>query len=121
MRTWEPDTCGCRVEEIYQGNQPVGIGQIIRKCEAHTGVDDADLYEVILNVENRRKNAIANHVASGGIPGTDGATLGWSFSGTGSDRTLTVWLDGIEVSQQNRDDLRFWCDTQFGVGKVTVA
>lgn len=119
MRTWEPDTCGCCVEELYTDGVPVGIGQIIRRCDAHAGVADGDLYEVLLNGENRRKNAIQFHVVSGAL-GVEGASIGWSFAGVDAERQLSVWITGVASTPELRAALQSFCDGEFGPGKVTV-
>lgn len=119
MRTWEPDTCGCCVEELYDGGAPVGIGQVVRKCDAHAGVADGELYAVLLDVENRRKNSIQYHVVSGGL-GVEGASIGWSFAGAGAERQLSVWIIGVASTAELRAALQSFCDGEFGAGKVTV-
>ena len=59
MKTWKPDTCECLVEEIYNGTQIVGGGQVLKKCPAHAALADNEIYGVLYSNpdgENKRKN-----------------------------------------------------------------
>src|SRR5574341_1420026 len=61
MKTWKPDTCECYVEEIYNGREIIGMGQVLRKCVAHAAVPDNQLYAVLHtnpDGENKRKNGV---------------------------------------------------------------
>lgn len=140
MKTWKPDTCGCEVEELYDGNMIVGMGQVIRKCVNHQNVPDAQLYDVILNKENLVKNRfwrillgyeelknlgleepkINPDGADGGLGLKSGLEYVWSFTGTDSNRVLRAEVTGVNLTKTQKDALQALCDTKFGLGKVVV-
>lgn len=124
MKTWKPDTCECHVEEIYDGSVIVGMGRVLRKCEAHRDVPDEELYGVLYanpDGENKRKNIVLRvllgyeEIRGLGLEemkyNPDGTEAGlglkvgieyrWSFSGTGKDRILQVEVRGGENKHKN--------------------
>lgn len=166
MKIWKPDTCDCILEEIYdqtfdsnagdftwvpdpadsskqikvRGRFVVtGIsgGQILFKCPTHQTVDDRDLYDVILNGENRVKNKflrlLLGHedIKDLGLEedrlnpdGTQtrelktGLEYLWAFEGEGKDRILKVEVRGANLTRPKKTEIETWCDTKFGLGKV---
>ncbi len=135
MRTWKPDTCECHIEEIYDGNEIIGGGQVLNKCSAHTNVADEDLYGVLYanpDGENKRKNKIDRLLK--GLDGTDfnlheidaegnyvfknGITLNWQFTGSDENRVLQIDVDGYTLSQAQKNQATAFCEQQFGVNKV---
>ena len=108
MKLWRPSYCACIIEEIYNGTEIVGGGQIIRKCEPHASVPDADLYDVLLNGESRPAMVVYTHLIKTALGADvvdpeDGITrravrqdlrLGFSYNGEGRERELVVSLAG---------------------------
>lgn len=124
MRTWSPDTCGCTVEEIYNGTDIVGMGEVIKKCAAHATVPDNELYGVLYtnpDSEQKRKNLLYKHLVEtetgkdlpeGGRGLADGVKYNWSFTGKGKNRILEVFVDGITAKQTK--DIKTHVNNQFG-------
>jgi hypothetical protein len=135
MKLWSPDTCGCTIEEVYNGNEIVGGGVVVKKCTVHTNVPDNQLYDVLLNKENRPKNQVERFLlgmegedlglhditAEGSYVWKNGIGFNWSFLGEGSTRSLTISVFGKALTQQQRNRAQQWLDNKFGVGKVTLA
>lgn len=143
MKIWKPDTCQCEVEEVYNGNEIVGGGQILKKCAAHADVADNELYGVLYanpDGENKRKNLVyrtllgLDDVKGLGLEnvkkkpdGTDdtielkeGITYDWSFEGTGKNRKLKVQVKGANLTGQQKQAIKNSCDNRFGQNKVEV-
>ena len=148
MKTWKPDTCECMVEEIYDGSNIVGGGQVLHKCEAHRDVPDDELYGVLYSTdltqpptgENARKNMVLRILlgheeikglgleetktnpdgSEAGLGLKAGVEYGWSFSGTGKDRVLRVEVKGATLTKAKKDSIRALCGRKFGVGKVEI-
>jgi hypothetical protein len=140
MKTWKPDTCGCCIEEIYEGTEIKGGGVVLTKCPAHAAVPDDELYGVLYandDGENKRKNrlhamllgvhgpALSLNLTEPGPDGRprfkDGVEYEWSFTGEGKNRVLNVSVRGAVFTGQQRAALHNECETQFGSGKVQVA
>lgn len=142
MKTWKPDTCECVVEEIYNGNEIVGGGQVIKKCLAHTAVADQDLYGVLYanpDGENKRKNqvhrlllghdsiknlgleqTITNPDGTQTVEFKNGISFNWSFNGVGADRVLTVNVTGVTLTNTQKNAIRTFVNNKFGIGKVEI-
>lgn len=143
MKTWKPDTCECLIEEIYNGKDIVGGGQVLEKCLAHQNVPDNELYGVLYSNpdgENKRKNQVFRILlgyesvkglgleeAKTDPEGNDvglglkkGIEYNWSFEGTGKNRVLKVDVKGASLSILQKAAIKTLCDTKFGVGKVEV-
>lgn len=143
MKTWRPDTCSCEVEEIYNGTEIVGGGQVLRKCVAHQSVADNELYGVLYSNpdgENRRKNQMLRILlgheslknlgleeekfnedgSSAGLGLKRGIEYAWSFTGTGKNRILSVTIKGANLTPLQKTAIRTFCNTMFGVGKVEI-
>lgn len=142
MRTWKPDTCECHIEEIYEGSNIVGGGQVLNKCAAHASIPDDQLYGVLYanaDGENKRKNRIERFLL--GLDGTNfnlsesvtnpdgsvsvkwkgGVTFSWSWTGTGADRTLNITVTGVSLTTNQRNAINTWCATNFGANKVVIS
>lgn len=140
MKTWQPDTCDCKVEELYNGTEIVGMGEVINKCAVHASVPDNQLYDVILNKENRVKNQMLRVLlgyeeikdlgleeaktnddgSSAGLGLKDGIKYDWSFTGEGANRILNVEITGTNLTKNQKDAIKALCDTKFGEGKVSL-
>ena len=143
MKTWKPDTCECEVEEIYNGTDIVGGGQVLKKCPAHQTVPDNDLYGVLYSNpdgENKRKNQMLRILlgyedvkglsleemkrnqdgSDGGLGLKQGIDYKWSFEGSGKDRTLKVEVKGANLSTLQKTAIKGLCDTKFGIGRVEM-
>lgn len=131
------------VEEIYNGTDIVGGGQVLRKCAAHSSVDDADLYGVLYSNpdgENKRKNQIHRILlglesvkglgleeqklnpdgSSAGVGLKNGIEYKWSFQGTGRNRTMRVEVRGAPLSILQKTSIASACDAVFGAGKIEI-
>ena len=143
MKTWTPDTCpapGCIVEEIYDGPTIIGGGVVVRKCSAHKGVPDEELYDVLLNGENRPKNIVHRILlghedikdlgleeqktnpdgSSAGLGLKVGIEYSWQFIGEGKDRILSFEVKGAALTVQQKLDIVALCNAKFGIGKVEI-
>ena len=143
MKTWRPDTCECLVEEIYNGTQITGGGQILKKCQAHESVPDNDLYGVLysnIDGENKRKNQmlrillgheeikdlgleelkINSDGSSAGLGLKQGIEYKWSFEGTGANRILKVEVKGANLLKQQKDAISALSETKFGTNKIEI-
>ncbi len=123
MKTWKPGTCDCHLEEIYNGTEIVGMGQVLEKCAAHASVPDAALYGVIIsNPDSEGKRHMGVYRTLLGMEDVNGlgleemkkdgqgfnAGLGlkdrleyvWSFEGTGKERVLV--FDVVERDEDRK-------------------
>lgn len=130
---WHPDTCSCIIEEDVTAGV-VSFSKVISKCSLHASVADNQLYTTVLDGENRKKNKIHGYLVASGISGLTeidaesgavvlkkGIVLNWNWSGTGTDRVITIWLTGFTLTTQQKNAAQTWCNNHFGVGKVVVA
>jgi hypothetical protein len=90
MIIWKPDTCECHIEEVYEGGQLVGGGQVLQKCAAHASVPDEELYATVLK-ENRAKN-----YAERALLGMDGVDFGFHDTVHAKGETTIAWKEGME-------------------------
>ena len=188
MKTWKPDTCSCKVEEIYETipnpnagqirnitiyddvyeagknyeddifvgttarivefvepplletGSILGGGKVLRKCQAHASVPDADLYDVLLNRENRLKNQVLRVLlgyesvkglgleesktnpdgSSAGLGLKAGIEYVWSFVGTGVNRVFQFQVKGANLNIAQKGAIQTFCDTAFGMSKVEI-
>lgn len=112
MKTWQPDTCECIVEELYEGTNIIGMGEIVRKCEAHQSVADEELYGVLYSnpdSEQKRKNGVHRELLESelgedtpnGRDLAEGLSYEWSFEGEGKNRVLKVHIPGATAAQKS--------------------
>lgn len=143
MKTWKPDTCGCEVEEIYNGTEITGGGVVLKKCQPHASIPDDELYGVLysnVDGENKRKNQMLRILlghedikdlgleeakvnddgSDNGIGLKKGIEYKWSFSGDGKDRVLNVEVKGANLLKAKKDEVKALCDTKFGSNKVNM-
>lgn len=141
MKIWKPDTCECEIEEVYNGNEIIGGGQVLKKCAVHQSVPDQDLYGVLYanpDGENKLKNSLLKTLlgyeevkglgleeakinqdgSDGGIGLKKGLEYEWSFEGEGANRTLKWGVKGANLTQEQIDSVDECCKTKFGVDKV---
>lgn len=141
MKTWKPDTCDCLVEEIYEGTNIVGGGQVLRKCSVHQAVPDVNLYGILYSNpdgENKRKNLLrrallgfegfslnleetkTNPDGSTYLEFKNGITVTFTWTGEGDSRVLQLQITGVNLTTNQRNLVRNFCDTRFGVGRVVL-
>lgn len=141
MKIWKPDTCECVIEEIYQGTEIIGGGEVLKKCVAHTDVADNELYGVLysnIDGENKRKNQMMailldmddvklglseekiNKDGSKYLGFRDGIEYEWSFSGFGKNRVLNVNVRGKNLTIQEKTAIKNLSENRFGVGKIEM-
>lgn len=145
IKSWKPDTCGCHVGEIYEGTNIVGMGAVYSKCPAHANVPDEELYETIYgNValgiygENRMKNHVERTLlgyeglkdlgveetktntdgSEAGVGFKEGIKYKWHFEGEGKDRILKWELEGVELTQKQKDDIDIELGKKVDVSKL---
>ena len=96
MKTWQPDTCECLVEEVYEGTTIKGGGQVLRKCPAHLTVPDDQLYGVLYanpDGENKRKNQLIR-----ALLGYEGFSLNLHETKTNPDGSTYIdFKSGVSV------------------------
>lgn len=135
MKTWSPDTCRCKIEEIYDGSTIVGGGEVLKKCADHADLSDGELYDTI-NSENTRKNlfrrlllgidapelqlGLEETKADGSKELIAGCEYVWSFEGTGKDRVLRAAIKGANLELSDKAALTVECEARFGKGKIEV-
>lgn len=135
---WSPDTCpfpSCVVVE--QGDKdnpqtPLAFAGVVRKCSAHSLIPDAQLYGILYanpDGENKRKNLVYKQLLEGNFnldtidPQSgakvfkNGVEFQWSFTDT---RVLQVVILGMTLTNPQKNTLQNFCDTAFGLNKVTI-
>lgn len=127
---WRPDTCDCILEYSWDDSVSpdlrVHTPVSILKDSVHSVLSDTDAHTAVFD-ENARKNralgaALTNFPAKTGKLGEAGDTVldetkfSWSFDGS---RKLLLSIPSLTNPQ--RTNLQSICDTQFGVGKVTIS
>lgn len=141
MKTWKPDTCDCLIEEIYNGTEIIGGGQVLKKCIAHQSVPDNELYGVLYSNtdgENKRKNQVIrallgydgidlglqetkiNADGSSYIDFKGGINVNWSWVGSGANRVLNIVVNGQSLTTNQKNLIRNFCNTKFGNNKVEI-
>lgn len=136
--TWSPDTCDCIVEynwdsETTNENRVHTLNRIVRKCTAHSTLNDIQTYNA-LTEENPRKNKsfleILNNAPSGlydiDVNNPDvrhfkkGINLRCEWSGTAPNRVLHIYIEGYTLTQPQKNIIQNFLDTRFGTGKVLL-
>lgn len=89
-QTWEPDTCGCRVAEVFNNyDEPSArdakAHRSIKKCQHHQAINDHKNLHAELRAENGHKNKSVHAVAE--ALGLDVSEVAWSHDG---QRTLVI-------------------------------
>ncbi len=146
MKIWKPDTCDCVIEEVYNGTEIVGAGQIIHKCDSHIGVADVDLYGVIIaNSDSEQKRIRDVRRALTGDDGdantlqiasklTTTKTVGqtsstelktgiepsFTFTGTDHNRQVVMTLNGATLTKTEKTDLQTFLEGVHGTSKIQI-
>lgn len=119
MRTWIPDTCQCKIEELYDGPTIIGSGKILYKCSVHINVPNNQLYETIMS-ENMSKNIVhklmleddlqlSKTLSNGSKQLADDVKYVWLFD---ADRNLQVSIEGKTLTEQQTSLLQKKCNEQ---------
>ena len=132
LQTWKPDTCGCIVVENVPETGNKTLASVTKKCPAHSGVLDNDLYGILYanpDGENKVKNIVMAELLDEGVTETfrltekvlvngelqkkfrDGHECVCSFTGVGANRVLEVHADLL--SPQHRRALLDHCKSLF--------
>jgi|SRR6185503_6702820 len=132
---WRPDTCACIIIETHDDVAQTWSGVPVSKCPAHAAVADNALYGVIqanTNSEGKRKNLVEKLLKetgsfgltqlgpSGTVEFKPGIVFSWQFTGSGESRVLEISVVGVTLTTAQKNQVRTYCDTNFGVGKVVV-
>jgi hypothetical protein len=114
---WTLDTCGCVLDQQYDDADYAGTMQVtsIRRCEFHAALTTQDAVTHSVGQMKRKNEAEARMQQF--FPSAE--LKSWSFSGTGTDRVLTVVITGITSGE--RTQIQVWADGRFGAGKIVVA
>jgi len=138
--TWSPDTCSnpaCRL--VYEWDETLPSDQRIHTfkraeaiCSSHQPLPDHSIvYNTALS-DNRRKNltegwmlqnltsVLGQTNPDGVIIWKNGVTYNWSWSGLGDTRVLTISITGINLTTNQKNQIRTFCDSTFGLGKVII-
>jgi hypothetical protein len=135
--TWSPDTCECQIEydwdsEATEENRTHTLKRFVNKCQAHAalGADD-NIWNTVLE-ENPRKNVAHQLILDNGpaalsdlIDGSRrlkaGITFNFSWSGTAPNRVLTISVNGLSLTTQQRNAIETFLANRFGAGRVLIA
>ena len=162
---WGPDTCECNILTYKDENGDVRIitdmaeadalhREIFKNfpdttsnpnnnpqrptkvCESHSGLGvSTELYDVVLNKENRVKNMIFRILLgheeitdlgleeineSGGRVLKKGLKYQWSFVGSGNSRKIRFSVNGLVLTQDQKNSIQNLCDQKFGNGRAEI-
>lgn len=138
---WSPDTCQCVFDYEWDGSLPVDqrvhtLKNVVDKCVDHSvvAVNPATHYATVLD-ENVRKNKVYGQLLTltgitqmvaqpdGSVVTTlkDTVKFNHSWTGANSSRILKASISGATLTNQQKNAIQSWCDTNFGAGKVSVA
>jgi hypothetical protein len=130
--------CECVMHYVYELD---GLGRRqtfhVKRCSAHAALGDIAAVHDAIDDEVRRRGAvyrlalgldpshplnlgITTANAGGGVVEKPDVEIRLSFSGTGTNRPLSVELVGAGVPPSAKIQLRAACNTRFGNGVVTV-
>jgi hypothetical protein len=127
---WSPDTCKCVIEyqwdtEVPQEQRTHTISKVIARCNHHAQHTDNHKHYSVLLEENPRKNkvmaALIERFPALTIIDSKGNTvlnhnlLSWKYD---SNRLLQITLPTL--TQNEKQTIRDWCDTNIGVNKVRI-
>ena len=133
---FSPDTCECVIEyswdsESTEANRTHTLSNYVNKCSAHQGLaTDQDRWNAVFE-ENPRKN-IARKLLLDNAPTAvfdiiygnrefkSGISFNFSWSGTAPNRTLTISLTGVTLTNQQRNTIQNALNNRFGNGVVTI-
>lgn len=140
--TWEPDTCGCAIQESQeQGNSDYGVkfSKVLTKCPVHETVLDLELYEVLMtnsDSEQKRKNRLEGYLLTDKSLGLSesfeqedgtmsrrfikGVKYEWNFQGVGTARILNINMTGIILDSNIRNTIVAFVTSNFGENKVVI-
>lgn len=147
---WKPDTCECSVNETHDPEtnewgaeetytNPRGEVFNTVRCAAHSSILDANVLYGVLHKnpdgENKRKNQVERLLlghdsiknlgleqinADGAVVFKNGVDMNWSFTGTGASRVLRISVSGVTLTTQQKNAIKSFADTKFGVGKTEI-
>ena len=135
-QTWKSDTCECVIEQQFEEGlyEITLVNKVVSKCTVHLGITDVDIPTVAIE-NNKRKNRVFKFLFDNlrtklfeqVQQGEDltwqlksGIEYNWNFTGTDKDRVLSIVIVGINLTTAEKNLIRTWADTEFGVGKVTI-
>lgn len=119
---WSPDTCGCRIEQVWDTDFPQAapkMSRFLTLCEFHDTLDEQTAYAAIYEnaaSEQKRKNSIAlvlqaddsdafvDIKANGDRVLKPEIEIRWEFSGKGADRALSFDVVGVAALPEGKID-----------------
>ena len=138
---WSPDTCDCIIEYTWDddGSPPENRihipSNIVTKCPAHqTVATTEEVYDTVLNKENRRKN-LAFQLALDNTPEgllyildqnsqkllKQGITYEFNFTGVAPNRVLNIKFNGVTLTANQRNGVQNKIDELYGAGNVVLS
>jgi len=134
---WSPDTCSCILEYTWDDSLPqdqitTTLSNINQKCSAHNGLSNTDTWNAITE-ENPRKNFTLQHILDNGpstlydiVEGNNkilksNLRYTWTWSGIAPNRVLTISIQGITLTTNQKNTIQNILNNRFGVGKVILA
>jgi len=136
---WGPDTCKCSFNKDVTNTPHLFLDQDVIfngftykniKCSLHQALTNQEAYDAVM-FENTRKNRVdglfMDNIAALVETNPDGARVykqginfNWSFSGSGNNRVLTVFISGLNLTNNQKNTIQALCDSTFGTGKVVI-
>lgn len=103
-------------------------------CPNHQGLADGAELGQVMRDEDKRKSQVLRGLlgyegfnlnlhevkSEGVIDFKNGVGISWLWSGQGKDRVLQVIISGSNLTTNQKNTLKNFCDTRFGVGKVEL-
>ena len=132
---WTLDSCGCVVEftwddAVAQASRTHTYSNHINRCTAHSSGTASSAYDVCLEENQRKNNALQVALDNGptGLYDTVNSarqlkptiTYNYSWTGVSPNRVLSISFTGITLTTAQKSTIQTAQNTRFGAGKVTV-
>lgn len=142
LQHWYPDTCGCGFAQRHDEGNGVQYEAVLQVCPVHEGLSGSELYDVVHDAENGRKNSVHRELLLNqsldlaemkvGRIDTDGRVVppfvdfkddvafSWAFEGTGRDRVLKFSVAGPTVDAKKLEDITTAIEVAVGLDNIAV-
>lgn len=130
---WDLDSCDCQILLSYDSDTdtftPVNF---IQTCSFHISFADIVQRHTVITNENNRKNQaiqiILDHAPASMFQTRDNGSvtlkrrvnISFTVAGTAPNRTFTIIVSGVTLTQNQINTAQTFLDNRFGVGKVTL-
>jgi len=135
--TWSLDTCACQIELTYDDTTPLDTrtytpSNYINVCSFHSGISDINTRHSTVVEENQRKNnarqtvldnaptTIIDTMPDGTKQLKRGISIDFTVTGTAPNRVVTLTVTGINLTNQQKNNIQNFLDNRFGAGKVIL-